>query len=102
MTSTPHDFCDFDSYQWEAFRFVKQSISADLTYFALGLSGEVGEVNELIKKSRRDETVLDKDKLTKELGDVMYYLSQLAQCIGVELSDIAANSLNRLHSGTEL
>ena len=69
-------------------------------YPALGLSGEAGEVAEQIKKAIRDDqgeiTPLRKDKLKKELGDVLWYLSQLSTELGLNLSDIAQANLDKL------
>jgi NTP pyrophosphatase (non-canonical NTP hydrolase) len=101
MSFNPDDFLDFDTYQYEASRFVKPAISDNIAYFGLGLSGETGEVNELIKKSIRDETVLDTVKLTSELSDVLWYVSQVAQCAGIEFSSIVAVNLNKLTSRME-
>lgn len=48
-----------------------------LGVFAMGLSGETGEVVDLLKKVVGHGHDLDKDKLIKELGDVMWYLAVL-------------------------
>jgi len=65
-------------------------------YAALGLAGETGEVMELIKKGMRDQHVVDRERLTKELGDVLWYLARIADDHGIKLSDIAATNLNKL------
>ena len=71
---------------------------------ALGLAGETGEVLEIIKKMIRDkdgvfETVQeDREKLKKELGDVLWYLSALAFYNDIELEDIAQTNLEKLAS----
>jgi NTP pyrophosphatase (non-canonical NTP hydrolase) len=53
-----------------------------LTYPALGLTGEAGEVAEHVKKAIRDDgaTISEarRTAMAKELGDVLWYLSQLA------------------------
>ena len=60
----------------------------------LGLVGEAGEVAEKIKKVLRDnEGKIEeeqKKEIKKELGDVLWYLSQLATELGLSLTDIAA------------
>jgi NTP pyrophosphatase (non-canonical NTP hydrolase) len=77
----------------------------DLTYPALGLCGEAGEVAEKVKKTLRDDGgVLSderRDALSRELGDVLWYLSQLATEAGLDLEEIAAENLDKLFSRQE-
>lgn len=87
---------DFNTYQTAAFMTVKESVLGNKAYFALGLAGETGEVLELVKKSIRDETEVDVDKLTKEIGDVIWYCSQLAVVYGIDFKDVARVNLEKL------
>ena len=77
----------------------------DMTYPALGLCGEAGEVAEKVKKTLRDDGgVLSDDRrdaLSRELGDVLWYLSQLATEAGLDLEAIAAENLDKLFSRQE-
>lgn len=59
----------------------------ELTYLALGLTSEAGEVAGLIKKLLRDG-LYDPGKLVYELGDVAWYLARLAEAIGYDFEDI--------------
>lgn len=62
-----------------------------LTIASLGLAGEAGEVVEHIKKHFRDGK-LDKDAVTKELGDLIFYWFRLHTELGLEpLATLAAN-----------
>lgn len=63
----------------------------------LGLVGEAGEVAELIKKSIRDKT-FDVEKLSKELGDVLFYVAALANLHDLELVGILDDNVEKLHS----
>jgi len=58
-----------------------------LFIMSLGLGGESGEVQELLKKHVRDG-VLDKHKLLLELGDVAYYLTRIASWFGMSLRQV--------------
>jgi NTP pyrophosphatase (non-canonical NTP hydrolase) len=96
--------------------YQKQAIKTDLlgngktvpvtdpAYIAkiLGLVGEAGEVAEKYKKIIRDKegvvSEVDKQELTKEIGDVLWYVSALAQYLGVSLEDVARANLDKLHS----
>jgi len=74
----------------------------NFVYPTLGLSGESGEVAEKIKKVLRDSNgVIDdskKQELAKELGDVLWYVSQLATELGLSLDEIASLNIEKLYS----
>ncbi len=71
-------------------------------YPTLGLTGEAGEVAEKIKKIIRDKDSKLENKtikeIEKELGDVLWYLSQLATELGLSLEKIAYENLKKLYS----
>jgi NTP pyrophosphatase (non-canonical NTP hydrolase) len=77
----------------------------DMTYPALGLCGEAGEVAEKVKKTIRDDggvlTDARREALARELGDVLWYLAQLATEAGLELEAIAEDNLDKLLSRQE-
>jgi NTP pyrophosphatase (non-canonical NTP hydrolase) len=74
----------------------------NFVYPTLGLSGESGEVAEKIKKILRDNNgVVDdskKQELAKELGDVLWYVSQLTTELGLSLDEIASLNIEKLYS----
>lgn len=71
-----------------------------LQYTALGLVGEAGEVANKVKKVIRDKGgVVDMDAardLKDELGDVLWYVANLASEINYHLDDVAADNLRKL------
>lgn len=69
-------------------------------YNAMGLAGECGEVAEKIKKYARDGAFFPdlRDAIQKELGDVLWYLSQLAADFGLSLEQVASANLEKLAS----
>jgi len=71
-------------------------------YATLGLIGEAGEVAEKIKKIWRDKekevSERDREEIKKELGDVLWYMSQLASEIGLDFDDVASANLAKLAS----
>ena len=73
-----------------------------LAYPALGLAGEAGEVAEHAKKAIRDDagTVSEERRaaMTKELGDVLWYVAQLASELELDLEEIAQQNLEKLRS----
>ena len=74
-------------------------------YPTLGLVGEAGEVAEKIKKLIRDRGgIIDdgfRESVQKELGDVLWYLSQLATELGLNLDEIAQKNIEKLYSRLE-
>tara|TARA_R100001377_G_scaffold32694_1_gene17820 strand:- start:1668 stop:2012 length:345 start_codon:yes stop_codon:yes gene_type:complete len=72
----------------------------NLYYPALGLAGEAGEVCEKIKKIMRDQnghlTEENAQELSKELGDVLWYVSAIATEINMSLSCIAEENMAKL------
>ncbi len=93
---------DFRDYQRLSRRTAEYPREAWLTYPALGLAGEAGEVAEHAKKAIRDDagTITDERRaaMAKELGDVLWYAAQLASELGLELDRVARENLDKLRS----
>jgi NTP pyrophosphatase (non-canonical NTP hydrolase) len=93
---------DLSEYQRESRRTAEYPREAWLAYPALGLAGEAGEVAEHAKKTIRDDsgTVSDERRaaMSKELGDVLWYVAQLATELGLDLDEIANQNLEKLFS----
>ncbi len=74
----------------------------NLYYPALGLAGEAGEVADKIKKIMRDKggiiSLMDKHDIALELGDVLWYVSEIAFEIGVPLEEVAIGNIHKLES----
>jgi len=71
-----------------------------LVYVALGLTGEAGEVANVVKKMIRDDNgwlMQEKhDKLVAELGDVMWYAARLCAELGTTLEDVMQQNHDKL------
>ncbi len=97
---------NFDEYQKLAKSTAIYPYRYETIYPALGLCGEAGEVAEKVKKSIRDgldfyEKRRFKESLTKELGDVLWYISALADDLGVTLEEVAQANVDKLTSRKE-
>ena len=62
----------------------------------MGLNGEAGECIDLLKKHLFHGRELDRKKLAEELGDVLWYVTELATEAGYTLADIAQNNIAKL------
>lgn len=75
---------------------------ANIVYPTLGLAGEAGEVAEKVKKLIRDDGGVMSDErraaLAAELGDVLWYVAQVATEAGLQLDAIAQANLDKLAS----
>lgn len=87
---------EFNDYQRAANRTLFGSEQV-LTNCALGLSSETGQVVDLVKNYTFHGKKLDKSKLTKEMGDVLWYLSQVAQWADISFDDVAKQNIDRLN-----
>ena len=91
---------DFTTYQQKSRETAIYKSELKLLYPALGLAGEAGEVCEKIKKIYRDKdgemSSNDRLDIRKELGDVLWYISQMACDIDVTLASVATANLEKL------
>jgi len=103
---------DFNDYQEAAGRSAvypergKATIYPNMAYVVSGLAGEAGEVSEKFKKIIRDIKPCPTKKhqipnevreaIIKELGDVLWYVSQVAHELRVPLSVVAERNIIKL------
>lgn len=73
-----------------------------IVYPTLGLVNEAGEVAGKIKKLFRDKggviSDADREALKGELGDVLWYLTQICTNLGLTLEEVAEANLDKLFS----
>lgn len=87
----------FDEYQEFVATVKRYPQQYNVLYPALGLCGEAGEVAEKVKKRVRDGTKESfKQDITKELGDVLWYISALAGDLGITLQEVADTNKEKL------
>ena len=62
----------------------------------MGLCGESGEAIDIVKKWMAQGHELDKEHLTKELGDIAWYLAEAATALEFPLDDILQANIDKL------
>ncbi len=97
---------NFNEYQIKArATAVYPNLGNNYIYPCLGLCGESGEVSEKIKKIIRDDkgiiTPEKRMELIRELGDVMWYVANLAFELNAELDFVATTNIEKLKKRKE-
>jgi len=96
----------FSSYQERAME-TKQDPDGipTVALWALGLGGESGEVLEKVKKVFRDKegdfSSGDINLIKYELGDALWYITAIADALGVSLQEVAVSNLAKLRDRCE-
>ena len=92
----------FKEYQKQALTFAlrDKNIDIDRSILALGIAGEAGEVADKWKKILAYQagtlTADDTIEITKELGDVLWYLAVFADSLGLSFDDVVQQNLTKL------
>lgn len=88
-----------NEYQALAMRTSNKDLSPDyhLLNGALGLTGESGEVADMVKKNFMQGHVLDLEHLAKEFGDICWYIAEAATAIGYDLETIMVMNIEKLN-----
>lgn len=93
----------FEEYQEISQRTaVYPMVGENFIYPAMGLAGEAGEVVGKISKILRDDdgviTEKKRSEISKELGDVLWYIAQVSTEFKLSLEEIAKNNVEKLAS----
>ena len=87
-----------DEYELAATRTLNPALGERERLFdaAAGLAEEAGEVLGQVRKHLYQTHALDRERLTKELGDALWCLTIAARSIGVSLDDVARANIEKL------
>ena len=91
---------NLDEYKNEVLRTARGMNDTYPTLFnaMLGLGGESGECLDIVKKWAFQGHELDEGHLAEELGDVLWYVTLAATCIGYDLTDIIQMNVDKLRT----
>ena len=62
----------------------------------MGLCGESGEAIDIVKKHLAQGHELDRDKLIGELGDIAWYLAEVATVLDIDLETVLCRNIEKL------
>ena len=88
IEATYMDFCKHSG---------RYPIHREKEYLMIGLMNEAGEVGGAYKKEIRDE-VDNKELIIEEMGDVLWYLTNLCRVYGITISQLMNGNINKLLS----
>ena len=102
---------DFDEYQMLSKETAEQWADPDASseydqkltamFLALATNGESGELAEKVKKYVREDDEQYLEDAKYEIGDILWYLSQLASLLDENFSDIAEDNIEKLFDRDE-
>lgn len=88
-----------NQYQQQAMRTAKMLPHRDnLIHFALGLTGEAGELADAIKKHVVYGRELDKINVIEELGDILWMVALACETLDVPMQDVADANIGKLRA----
>lgn len=89
---------DFNEYQKEAAKTIPVKFDGEtmIDNAVYGLCGEVGECVDRLKKVKFQGHPQDVDHLIYEMGDILWYLAEMATGAGLTLEDVAIANIRKL------
>lgn len=93
-------FFMFEEYQRAAMRTRNKALTPDETLLnaAMGMNGEAGEVIDHMKKALFQGASIDRTKLIRETGDLLWYCALMAEALDVPLAEIAQINIAKLRA----
>jgi NTP pyrophosphatase (non-canonical NTP hydrolase) len=92
----------FTFYQRSAAKTARAEYSFDdprygrIAIASMGLAGETGELVDMLKKWIGHGHELSLTEVEKELGDILWYISEIATTLDLRLDQIAAKNMDKL------
>lgn len=89
---------DIKEFQEKSLRTMNNNLTEEqkISNMVFGINGEVGEVTDILKKHLYHNHVLDIDHLKEELGDVMFYIVNLATLYNIDMEEVLQINVDKL------
>ena len=89
---------EIKDYQVESDRTLNKALTYEqgVSNMIFGANGELGEITDILKKHFYQGHELNVEHLKEELGDVMYYIVNLASMFNLEMGDILSYNVDKL------
>jgi NTP pyrophosphatase (non-canonical NTP hydrolase) len=89
----------FNTYQKNAEKTINKEITSSrelILNACLGLAGEAGEVIDHVKKWAYQGHELSKEKIIDELGDVLWYMSEMCTALDIKFAQVSNYNTRKL------
>ena len=88
---------NFSEYQEKARRTQNDALTINMKrqHALYGLAGEVGEVLSIYQKELQGHQV-EREKVLEEMGDCLWMLAELCDCLGASMEDVAEANIQKL------
>lgn len=100
-TPPEYDGMTLNEYQDLAMRTAIYPNDGDIAYLALAICGEAGELADKVKKVLRDKDgrfhQSDIASIALELGDIAWYMANMADRLGYRLTDVARMNIEKIN-----
>lgn len=90
------NFAEYSAYVMHGFMENATHDSMDLMHALIGMSGELGEVQESVKKHIFHGKEFDRIKLIEEMGDAVWYQTAFMSLMGISFIDILVANKTKL------
>lgn len=70
--------------------------TSKLVHYALGITGEAGELADAVKKCIRDGQDIDRVNMIEEIGDCLWYLGNMLNALGSTFEDAMEKNIAKL------
>jgi len=89
---------DFLDYQNKAYRTRDKKLDREesIKKSLVSLAGEVGELSNTLKKHLWHGHWLDINEVEGELGDILWYLTDITTSLSLDLEDVAVQNIKKL------
>lgn len=97
-----NEYQEEEASRTEIFSYeLPEFLSVGQVYTVLGQAGESGEIEEKLKKAIREDDEEYIEEMRDEVGDVLWYLSQVCEEFGWDMGEVAEDNIAKLQDRQE-